>query len=129
MRAAQSIGGTLLALAAYTTVQSASAGRFGWLGLAPAEAGQTLQQAEFALGTPLQPAAPAAKDAARCQLRSASSQAAVAYVVDQGLIRRMESRDPRHATMRGVHVGDEVKRVRQVYGQRLSARLPTSNEG
>ena len=30
--------------------------RFGWLGLAPVEAGQTLQQAEASLGAPLQPA-------------------------------------------------------------------------
>jgi hypothetical protein len=122
MRAAQSIWGMLWVLAVCTAAKAAPEGRFGWLGLAPAEAGQTLQQAEAALGAPLQPVAPAAKDAARCHLRSAASQPGVSYVVDQGLVTRMETRDPRYATVRGVRVGDDVKRVRQIYGQRLNVR-------
>lgn len=122
MRAARSIVGTLWALAGCAAAQAAPEGRFGWLGLAPAEAGQTLQQAEAALGAPLQPAAAAKDGAARCQLRSAAAQPGVAYVVDQGMVTRMETRDPRYATVRGVRVGDPVQRVRQIYGQRLSVR-------
>lgn len=119
MRVARTIGGWLLVLGSGMAAQAAD-GRFGWLGLAPAEAGNTLAQAEAALGAPLQPAGAAPKDAARCHTRHAPSQPGVSYIVHQGLVTRMETRDPRYATVRGVRVGDAVQRVRQVYGQRLS---------
>jgi len=121
MRMARTIGGWLLVLAGSAAAQAAE-GRFGWLGLAPAEAGNTLVQAEAALGAPLQPAGAAPKDAAGCHMRQAPSQPGVSYIVNQGVIARVETRDPRYATVRGLRVGDEVKRVKQVYGQRLSVR-------
>lgn len=122
MRVARSIGGWLLAMGAVAAVQAAPAGRFGWLGLEPAQAGQTLQQAEAAVGAPLLPAAPAPKDMAECHLRSTAAQPGVAYVVDQGVVTRMETRDARYLTVSGLRVGDPVQKVRQVYGARLSVR-------
>jgi hypothetical protein len=124
MRVKWSIGALLWSLVSLWAVAAAQAadGRFGWLGLAPAEAGQTLQQAEAALGAALVPGAPAGKEAARCHLRSSAAQPGVSYVIDQGLVTRAETRDARYATVRGVRVGDDVKKVRQVYGQRLSVR-------
>jgi len=113
MRAAQSIWGMLWVLAVCTAAKAAPEGRFGWLGLAPAEAGQTLQQAEAALGAPLLPVAPAAKDAARCHLRSAASQPGVSYVVDQGLVTRADAGPGVRAL--GAQLGDSVDAVISLY--------------
>ena len=44
----------------------------------------------------------------------------MAFVFDQGLLIRMDTRDARYATVSGVRVGDEVQRVRRIYGERLS---------
>jgi len=47
----------------------------------------------------------------------------VVYVVDQGVVKRMEARDARHLKVMSSHVGEEVKKVCQAYGSRLSVRL------
>jgi hypothetical protein len=120
MRGARLIGVGLLALGMAAT--AAVEGRFGWLGLAPVQAGQTLAQAEAALGAPLLPPTPPPQDPATCHLRNSAARPGVHYVVDQGRVLRMETRDPRHATVSGVRVGDEVQRVRRLYGDRLSVR-------
>lgn len=120
MHAAQSMAAWCVALCAATGAQAAGEGRFGWLGLAPTSVGQTLAQAEAALGAPLQIAPPAPKDGNACHTRSAVSQPGVAYTVSQGVVTRVETRDARYLTVRGVRVGDEVKRVKQIYGPRLS---------
>jgi len=122
MRVARWVGGWMVALGAVAAAQAAPAGRFGWLGLEPGQAGQTLQQVEAALGAPLLPAAPPPKDMAECHLRSTPAHPGVAYVVDQGVVTRMETRDARYLTVSGLRVGDEVRKVRQVYGARLSVR-------
>lgn len=122
MRRAHAIAVGLGWVALGAAVQGAPEGRFGWLGLAPVEAGQTLAQAEAALGAALQPEAPAGQDAARCHLRSTPARPGVAFVVDQGRVTRTETRDPRYPTVRGVRVGDPVKRVREIYGARLEVR-------
>jgi hypothetical protein len=122
MRVARSIGGWMVALGAVAAAQAAPEGRFGWLGLAPGQAGQTLQQVEAALGAPLLPAQPAPKDPAACHLRSSAAQPGVVFVVDQGVVKRMETRDARYLTLSGLRVGDAVTKVRQVYGARLSVR-------
>jgi hypothetical protein len=121
MRTARTVAAALAAWVAATS-QAAPAGRFGWLGLEPAQAGQTLQQAEAAVGGPLLPAAPVPKDMASCHLRSTVAQPGVTYVVKQGVVTRMETRDGRYLTLSGLRVGDEVQKVRQVYGARLSVR-------
>lgn len=121
MRAARTVATALAAWVAATS-QAAPAGRFGWLGLEPAQAGQTAQQVEAAVGAPLLPAAPTPRDMANCHLRSTAAQPGVAYVVNQGVITRMETRDARYLTLSGLRVGDEVQKVRQVYGARLSVR-------
>jgi hypothetical protein len=121
MRTARTVAAALAAFAVVSP-QAAPAGRFGWLGLEPAQAGQTLQQAEAALGAPLLPATPPPKDPASCHLRSTAAQPGVAYVVNQGVVTRMETRDARYLTLSGLRVGDEVQKVRQVYGARLSVR-------
>jgi hypothetical protein len=121
MRMTRAAAGTLAAVVT-AAAQAAPEGRFGWLGLAPVEAGQTLAQAESALGAALQPEAPADKDAARCHLRGTPARPGVAFVVDQGRVTRAETRDPRYPTVRGVRVGDPVKRVREIYGARLEVR-------
>jgi hypothetical protein len=43
----------------------------------------------------------------------------VVVVVDQGVVSRIETRDPRYATLSGVRVGDDVAKARRVYGQRM----------
>ena len=99
--------------------QTADKDRFGWLGLAPVEAGQTLQQAEAALGAPLQPAAATPQ---RCQVLSSPARPGVGYVVAEGRVTRMETRDRRYATVSGLRVGDDVAKVRRIYGARLDVR-------
>jgi len=121
MRMTRAAAGALAAVVA-VAAQAAPEGRFGWLGLAPVEAGQTLAQAEAALGAPLQPEAAAGPDTARCHLRSTPAQPGVTYVVDQGRVTRAETRDRRYRTVRGVRVGDPVDRVREIYGARLVVR-------
>ena len=108
-----------MALAA-TPCQAAD-GRFGWLGLSPAEAGQTLKQVESVLGAALQPLPSPARGDGDCQLRSLAALPGVAYVVDKGVLARVETRDPRYATVSGVRVGDDVKKAQRAYGKRLKA--------
>jgi hypothetical protein len=92
--------------------------RFGVYGLAPAAAGQTVAEAERALGARL---VAGASDAARpCHLRRSRAQPGVDVVVNRGLIVRMETRDPRWATLRGLRVGDSEAKARQIYGKRLT---------
>lgn len=122
MRVARSIGCWMVALGAVAAAQAAPEGRFGWLGLAPGQAGQTLQEIEAALGAPLLPPLPAPKDPAACHLRSSAAQPGVVFVVDQGVVKRMETRDARYLTLSGLRVGDAVAKVRQVYGARLNVR-------
>jgi hypothetical protein len=103
----------------------AAHGRFGWLGLAPGQAGQTAAQVEAPLGTPLRPALPAAKVNAACQLRSVASPPGVVYVVDKDVVTRRQTRDARDrdardATVSGVRVGDSVKKAQRAYGERLT---------
>jgi len=91
--------------------------RFGFYCLSPAAAGQTVKEAEKALGAPL--VAPPAQQDRRCQVRTSSAQPGVQYVVDNGVITRIDTRDKRWATMRGLRVGDSEARARQLYGKRL----------
>jgi hypothetical protein len=109
---------------------SAVAGaRFGFYGLSPALAGQALAQAETALGQPLvleaaaKPAkAPAAGAAVSdCHYRGTALQPGVRYALAGELITRVETRDPRYATISGVHVGDSLARAQQAYGKRLTS--------
>jgi hypothetical protein len=110
----------LLATAALLSNGAAAQARFGWLGLPPASVGQTLRQAEAALKAPLL-VAPGQPDAP-CQKRTTTAQPGVVYVVDGGLITRVETRDARHASISGVRVGDDARKARQVYGARLSVQ-------
>ncbi len=102
--------------------------RFGFYGLSPAQAGQALAQAEIALGQPLQVETAAAKPlkavaagaaAPGCHYRSTVRQPGVRYAMAGDLITRIETRDPRYATVSGVHVGDSLARAQQAYGKRL----------
>ncbi len=132
--AALLLGGLLVASAA----AAAPAGRFSVYGLAPAAAGQNRAQAEAALGQPLQPepvpptraASAAPNPASRCHHRMAALQPGVRYTLVGDVVARMETRDPRYSTLSGVHVGDTVARVQQVYGKRLtSTPHPYFNRG
>ncbi len=110
----------LLALAACASTHlQAADGRFGWLGLSPAEAGQTLQKVGSVLGAPLQPLPPPALGDDDCQLHGLATLPGVVYVVDKGVLIRVETRDPRYATVSGVRVGDDVKKAQRTYGKRL----------
>ncbi len=106
----------LVACAAGAGAAGAADGRFGYLGLAPAVAGQSLQQVEATLGAPLQPLAGSDGD---CQQRGAARLPGVVYTVDGGVLTRVETRDPRYATVSGVRVGDDMKKAQRVYGKRL----------
>jgi hypothetical protein len=91
--------------------------RFGFYGLSPAAAGQTVKEAEKALGVPL--VAPPSQQGRSCQVRTSSAQPGVQYVVDKGVIVRIDTRDKRWSTMRGLRVGDSEARARELYGKRL----------
>jgi len=52
-------------------------------------------------------------------VRSSSAQPGVQVVVDNGVITRMDTRDRRWSTVRGLRVGDSEARARQLYGKRL----------
>jgi hypothetical protein len=121
----------------------AASARFGFYGLSPAQAGQELSQAETALGQPLRVEATAARPAktagpalasavaasaaaasttaAHCHYRSTAQQPGVRYALAGELITRIETRDPRYATVSGVHVGDSLARAQQAYGKRLAS--------
>ena len=79
-----------------------------------------MAQVEAALGAALQPALPAAKGNAECQLRGVASRPGVVYVADKDVVTRMETRDTRYATVSGVRVGDDLKKARRTYGKRLT---------
>lgn len=123
----------LLAMRAAAAAAPQDAGRFSVNGLAPAAAGQTLAQAEAALGQPLKPeplpasraasaaAAATTPAAGRCHHRLAERQPGVRYTLAGEVITRIETRDPRYSTLSGLHVGDTVARAQQVYGRRLVA--------
>jgi len=126
------------AATAASAASAASAGpaparnqRFTFYGLTPAAAGQTVAQAEAALGQPLKPepggpikavatSASAPVPAKACRFLTAERQPGVRYTVVGDQISRIETRDPRYTTVKGVHVGDPLDRARKVYGKRLS---------
>jgi hypothetical protein len=110
----------LAALAALATTPATAEGRFGWRGLPPVSVGQTLKEAEAALGAPL--LAPAGKaDAGSCQRRSAAALPGVVFVVNDGVVSRIETRDARYSTVSGVRVGDDIRKARKTYGTWLTA--------
>lgn len=131
---------TAASAAAPSSAPSANASaRFGFYGLSPAQAGQALAQAQAALGQPLQIEAAVAKPAKAaaaggaapdCHYRSTAQQPGVRYALAGELITRVETRDPRYATVSGVHVGDSLARAQQAYGKRLaSAPHPYFDQG
>lgn len=117
--------------------RAAPQARFTTEGLGKAVAGQSLAQLEQLLGQPLvavgasaaagaasattaaSASASAPAGASGCQLRSAAGQPGVHYALRQGLLTRVETRDPRWPSGSGVQVGHDLARVRQVYGARL----------
>lgn len=127
--------------AASAATAAAGTARFTYFGLTPAAAGQTVAQAEAALGQPLRPepappvkasaTPPAAPAAAKgCLFMRADHQPGVRYTVVGDQISRIETRDARYATVKGVRVGDRLDRARKVYGQRLkSAPHPYFDNG
>ena len=125
---------------ASTAPPAPSGARFGFYGLSPAQAGQGLAQAETALGQPLKVEATAAAKpakavtaggtAADCHYRTSAQQPGVRYALAGELITRVETRDPRYATVSGVHVGDSLARAQRAYGKRLaSAPHPYFDQG
>jgi len=114
MPAAHRLAAVLLVVC---TAAPAAEDRFGFYGLSPAAAGQTVKEAEKALGAPL--VAPPSQKRRRCQVRTSRAQPGVQYVVDKGVITRIDTRDKRWSTVRGLRVGDSEERARELYGKRL----------
>jgi len=114
MPAAHRLAAVLLVVC---TAAPAAEDRFGFYGLSPAAAGQTVKEAEKALGAPL--VAPPSQKGRRCQVRTSRAQPGVQYVVDKGVITRIDTRDKRWSTVRGLRVGDSEERARELYGKRL----------
>jgi hypothetical protein len=122
---------TAASAAAKPSAPVLSTHRFTFHGLTPVSADRTLAKAEVALGAPLvREAAPAARPGAAaasaaagpaptCHYRVAAGQPGVRYTVANDMVTRIETRDPRYATVSGVHVGDSLDRVQQAYGKRL----------
>lgn len=100
-----------------TTAVAATPPRFGWLGLAPVEAGQTVARASKALGSPL--TVPAEGAEAGCVVRSAANRPGARFFFDQGVLVRTDTRSPDYPTLRGARVGDGTDKVRRLYGQQL----------
>ena len=100
-------------------VAPATAGddRFSLYVLAPVSAGQTLKEAERALGAPL--LAKPGDEKRACHLRTSRAHPGVGYVIDRGVLARTDTRDRRWATVRGLRVGDTEAQARQMYGKRL----------
>ena len=75
--------------------------------------------------------ASSAPGAARdCHYRSTVHQPGVHHALAGELITRIETRDPRYATVSGVHVGDRLEQAQQAYGKRLvSAPHPYFDQG
>ena len=124
--AAMSAPAVLSASAASTTPGV----RFGVYGLSPVQAGQALAQAESALRQPLKveaagpkllKAVTAGATAPDCHYRSTVHQPGVRYTLSGERITRIETRDPRYATVSGVQVGDRLERAQQAYGKRLAS--------
>jgi hypothetical protein len=55
-----------------------------------------------------------------CHYRTAERQPGVRYAVAGGVVTRVETRDPRYATLRGLHVGDTEASAIKAYGKRIS---------
>ncbi|OYU98052.1 MAG: hypothetical protein CFE45_18005, partial [Burkholderiales bacterium PBB5] len=91
-----------------------AAQRFSVHGLGPVQAGQTLAQAQSALREPLLADAPAAAPptaasaapaaTSGCRYHHAAGQPGVRYAINQGVLSRVETRDPRYASLSGVAV-------------------------
>lgn len=106
-----------------------AAQRFSVHGLGPVQAGQTLAQAQSALREPLLADAPAAAPptaasaapaaTSGCRYHHAAGQPGVRYAINQGVLSRVETRDPRYASLSGVAVGQPLAQARQAYGGRL----------
>jgi hypothetical protein len=115
-------GLVLLATATTTSTTTATAAeerpRFTVQGLAPVAAGQSLAQADKALGQPLQPEKPPATPEA-CHYRQSAAQPGVRHTLREGTLLRSETRDARYATASGLRVGDTLARAQQLYGARL----------
>jgi hypothetical protein len=105
------------ALACWARPAPAAEDRFTYYGLTPASAGQTVKEAERALGAPL--LGGPGEGQRPCHARSSKAQPGVSYIVDRGVLTRTETRDRRWATARGVHVGDTEAQARRLYGKRL----------
>jgi hypothetical protein len=116
-QAARTAAVLLLAAGMGVGAALAAEDRFGFYGLSPAAAGQSVKEAEKALGAKLVPLP--GHERRRCQVRTSRAQPGVQYVVDRGVITRIDTRDKRWATARGLRVGDGEDRARQLYGQRL----------
>lgn len=95
------------------------AARFTFRGFGPVQAGDSLAQAERALGQPLNAAAVPA-DPGTCHLRESASQPGVRYAIRDGVLTRAETRDPRYATASGIHVGDSLAQALKAYGRRAT---------
>lgn len=103
--------------------------RFTVQGLAPVAAGQTLAQADKALGQPLQPEKPPATPEA-CHYRQSPAQPGVRHTLREGQLLRSETRDARYPTASGLRVGDTLARAQQLYGARLvQSRHPYFDQG
>lgn len=107
---------TLAVLGAVLPAGAADA-RFGWLGMAPAEAGQTVAQVSKAIGSPL--TVPAEGAESGCVARNASSRPGVRFLFDKGVLVRTDTRSPAYSSLRGARVGDSLATVRKLYGKQL----------
>lgn len=87
-------------------------------GVGVVKVGATVQEASKAAGTPLQ-ATPDRGEELSCHFVRSQSNPTLLFMVEDGLITRVETDDPKFQTASGIRVGNSEARVRAVYGKRL----------
>jgi hypothetical protein len=97
---------------------SASPDPITFYGVGLVKVGTTVQDASKAAGTRLQ-TTPARGEELSCHFVASASKPTLLFMVEDGLITRVETDDPKFQTASGIRVGDSESRVRGVYGKRL----------
>lgn len=88
-------------------------------GFGPVRVGQTVRAASRAAGEPLVENAKTPSPADACHHVRRKSAPSMLFMVEEGRIVRVETRDRRFRTFSGARVGDTEAAVRRLYGRRL----------
>jgi hypothetical protein len=99
-----------------------------FFGLGPVRVGATLEDAAQAAEEPLAEAEEKISGGEGCHHVRRRSQPSVLFMVEDGVITRVETDAPSIPTFSGVRVGDSEERARAVYGSRLEVTTHNYDE-